>query len=53
MQISMIDGPFIFFDQRQHAFEPAQPDDRIDLEMRAHVGGAVEDAFSSVRVARA
>ena len=49
-----IDRPGVFLDQRQHAFEPAQPDAGIDLEMRAHVRRAVAGSpFSSVRLARA
>ncbi len=38
-----VDGPGIVLDERQHALEAAQPDDRIDLQMGAHVGGALED----------
>ena len=38
-----VDRPGIFLDQRQHAFEPAQADAGIDLEMRAHMGGALQD----------
>ena len=38
-----VDRPGIFLDQRQHAFEPAQADARIDLDMGAHVRGALQD----------
>src|SRR5262249_17401800 len=40
-----VDRPFVFVDQWPHAFEAAQPDAGIDLELGAHVGRAVEDAF--------
>ena len=38
-----IDRPGILLHQRQHAFEPAQPDAGIDFKMRAHVGRALQD----------
>ena len=38
-----VDRPLVFVDQRQHAFEPAQADAGIDLELRAHVRRAVQD----------
>ena len=38
-----IDRPGIFLDQRQDAFEAAQADARIDLQMRAHMSGALQD----------
>ena len=40
-----IDRPGILLHQRQHAFEPAQPDAGIDFKMRAHVGRALQDGF--------
>ncbi len=38
-----VDRPGIFLDQRQHAFEAAQPDARIDFKMRAHMRRALQD----------
>ena len=38
-----VDRPGIFLDERHHAFEPAQADAGIDFEMRAHMGGALQD----------
>ena len=38
-----VDRPGVFLDERQHAFEPAQADARIDLDMGAHMGGALQD----------
>ena len=40
-----VDRPTIFVDQAQDAFEPTQADAGVDLELRAHVGGPVDDAF--------
>ena len=40
-----VDSPGIFLDERHHAFKAAQADAGIDLDMRAHVGGALEDRF--------
>ena len=40
-----VDGPLVLLDQGQHAFEAPQADDRVDLQLGAHVGGAVQDAF--------
>ena len=40
-----VDRPAVAVDQRPHAFEPAQPDLGIDLDMGAHAGGAVADAL--------
>ena len=40
-----VDRPSVFFDQLAYAFEPAQSDAGIDLELRAHMRRAVEDAF--------
>ena len=38
-----VDRPLVLLDQRPHAFQPAQADAGIDLELRAHVRRAVED----------
>lgn len=40
-----VDRSAIFRDQRPHAFESAEPDTRIDFELRAHMRSAVQDAF--------
>ena len=39
-----IDRPGILLDQRPHALEPSEADAGIDLELRAHMCRAVEDA---------
>ncbi len=39
-----VDRPLVLVDQRLHALDPAHPDQRIDLDMRAHARGAVLDA---------
>ena len=39
-----VDRPAILGDQRQHALQPAQADARVDLDVGAHPGGAVQDA---------
>src|SRR5262249_12950533 len=38
-----VDGPGIVLSERAHSLEAAQPDDRVDLQMGAHVCGALED----------
>ena len=38
-----IDRPVILLKKRQHPFKPAQADAGIDFEMRAHMGGALQD----------
>ena len=38
-----IERPAILLDQRQHAFEAAQADHRIDFDVSAHVADAVPD----------
>jgi hypothetical protein len=38
-----VDGPGIVLNEWLHPLEAPQPDDRIDLQMRAHVGGALQD----------
>ena len=40
-----VDRPFVVGDQRLHAFEAAHADAGIDLDLRAHAGGAVHDAL--------
>src|SRR5262249_2845575 len=40
-----VDRPAIVGDQRLHALEAAHADAGIDLDLRAHAGGAVLDAF--------
>ena len=40
-----VDGPSVGLDQRLDALEAAQPDQRVHLDMGAHGGGAVADAF--------
>ena len=40
-----VDRPAVAVDQRLDAFESAQPDLGIDLDMGAHAGGAVADAL--------
>ena len=47
-----IDSPFVLVDQGQNAFQAAEAHHRVDFQVGAHVGRAVEDAFSSVRLAR-
>ena len=39
-----VDRPFVFLDERLHALEAAQADQRVDLDMRAHARRAVLDA---------
>ena len=49
-----IDRPLVVGDQRLHALEAAHADAGIDLDLRAHAGGAVLDAvLERVRGARA
>src|SRR5262249_38863775 len=38
-----VDGPGIVLNERAHPLEAAQPDDRVDLQVGAHVRGALED----------
>ena len=40
-----VDRPLVVGDQRLHAFEAAHADAGIDLDLRAHAGGAVLDAL--------
>ena len=40
-----IDGPFVFVDQRQDALEGSQANDRVDLQMGAHMGRALQDGL--------
>src|SRR5206468_2354062 len=40
-----VDRPIVLVDQHLRAFEAAQPDLGIDLDMRAHARGTVADAF--------
>ena len=40
-----VDRPFVFVDQLLHALEAANADQRVDLHMRPHAGGAVLDAI--------
>ena len=38
-----VDRPGVVLDEWAHPLEAAQPDDRVDLQMGAHVRGALED----------
>jgi hypothetical protein len=53
MQISMSIAHLYSSTSCRTPFEPAQPDAGIDLELRAHMRGAVQDALLQVRLARA
>jgi len=40
-----VDRPFVFIDQRGYGLEAAHADARVDLDLRAHAGRPVQDAF--------